>query len=141
MGSDKQPDGSAFMVYMVASSVTWVITGAMTALFYGRGDLPLGGAIAIVGVLIGTDLALFPRRRRYYTAEPAQRRMIGEEGVAASDLAPRGFVRVHGELWQAEAMSPEHTIREGDTLRVRGIHGLELIVDPSNKTAPGRRLD
>jgi membrane-bound ClpP family serine protease len=105
----------------------------MSLLLYGRGDLPLWGAVAIAGGLIAMDLVMFPRRRRYYTSEPADRRMIGEQGVAASDLSPRGFVR----LWQAEVMTADRTIREGDTLRVRGIQGLELIVDRADGNAPG----
>jgi membrane-bound ClpP family serine protease len=101
---------------------------AICSLLYARGDLPLWGAGAIVGVIIGTDVALFQRRRRYYTSEPTDTRMIGEQGVAVSDLAPRGFVRVHGELWRGEAVR-DQAIREGDTLRVRGMNGLELIVE------------
>jgi membrane protein implicated in regulation of membrane protease activity len=106
----------AFGTYIAASVPGWLVTLVITFFFYSRGDLPLWGAIAIVTALIGTDLWLFPRHRHYYTSEPANKRMIGERGVALSDLAPRGFVRVHGELWHAQTMRPEQTIHEGDYL-------------------------
>jgi membrane-bound ClpP family serine protease len=125
----------ALHTYLVASLPTWLTATAVCCLLYTRGDLPLWGAGAIVGVIIGTDVALFPRRRRYYTSEPTDTRMIDEQGVAASDLAPRGFVCVHGELWRAEAISHQ-TIREGDTLRVRGMNGLELLVERHDPPSP-----
>lgn len=132
------PDGDAALrTYLVASLPGWLVTGAIVFLLYSRGDLPLWAALGIVGALIATDLVLFPRCRWYYTSEPANRAMIGEQGVAASDFAPRGFVRVHGELWQAEPMRAEQTIREGDILQVREIRGLELIVERRDGNTPG----
>jgi len=41
--------------------------------------------------------------------------MIGEIGVAQSDLTPKGKVFVHGELWNAEA---DQEISKGDDVRV-----------------------
>jgi membrane protein implicated in regulation of membrane protease activity len=131
-------DNGPLRTYIVASLPGWLVTAAIAFFLSSRGHLPLWGAVAIAGALIGMDLLLFPRRRHYYTSEPANSKMIGEQGVAASDLAPRGLVRVHGELWQAAAMRPEPTIREGDLLLVREVHGLELIVErrDDNRPAP-----
>jgi membrane-bound ClpP family serine protease len=129
----------ALRTYIGASLPIWLFIGTIAFLFYRRGELPLWGAAAIVGALVAADLALFPRQRRYYTSEPAHKVEIGGEAVAASDLAPRGFVRVYGELWQAEAIRAEQTIREGDTLRIRGIRGLELLVDRDGDPASPRQ--
>ena len=41
--------------------------------------------------------------------------MVGEIGVAQSDLTPKGKVFVHGELWNAEA---DQEISEGEDVRV-----------------------
>lgn len=41
--------------------------------------------------------------------------MVGEIGVAKSDLTPKGKVFVHGELWNAEA---DQEISEGEDVRV-----------------------
>lgn len=51
--------------------------------------------------------------------------MVGEIGVAIADLAPRGMVRVHGEIWQAEGDEP---IAKGEEVAVTEVIGLKLRV-------------
>ncbi|WDT74484.1 MAG: nodulation protein NfeD [Candidatus Manganitrophus sp.] len=51
--------------------------------------------------------------------------MVGELGVAIADLAPRGMVRVHGEIWQAEGDEP---IAKGEEVAVTEVIGLKLRV-------------
>ena len=50
--------------------------------------------------------------------------------VAKDRLAPSGYVEVHGELWQAEVMEGAPPVQSGESIRVRGIRGLTLIVQP-----------
>ena len=52
--------------------------------------------------------------------------LVGEVGVASTDLAPEGTVFVHGELWNAAGSQP---IRQGDKVRVIHVEGLRLLVD------------
>jgi len=52
--------------------------------------------------------------------------LVGAIGVAQQEIAPRGQVLVHGELWQAEAGTP---IAAGEHVRVREVHGLTLLVE------------
>ena len=54
--------------------------------------------------------------------------LYGEEGIAITDLAPRGEVRVGREHWSAEAEHGE--IRAGTVVRVVGRSGLKLTVMP-----------
>jgi membrane-bound ClpP family serine protease len=84
-------------------------------------------AAGLVASWIITDLLLYPSMRRFYRSEPVGARMIGEQGVALSPLGPAGFVRVHGEIWQARA-ADERRIEEGSCIRVREIQGLLLTV-------------
>jgi membrane-bound serine protease (ClpP class) len=58
-------------------------------------------------------------------------RLYGEEGVALTDLAPRGEVRVGREHWSAE--SAQGAIGAGTAIRVIGRSGLRLTVvaDPT----------
>jgi membrane-bound serine protease (ClpP class) len=58
--------------------------------------------------------------------------IYGEEGVALSDLAPRGEVRVGHEHWSAEAVAG--TIPAGTVIRVVGRSGLHLqvVADPTH---------
>jgi membrane-bound serine protease (ClpP class) len=53
--------------------------------------------------------------------------IIGEVGVAQTDLMPNGKVFVHGELWNAHAVKP---LRSGSPVRVVAIHQLDLEVEP-----------
>ena len=58
--------------------------------------------------------------------------IVGETGEATGQLTPTGFVRVHGELWKAEAVSGP--INEGDKIRVKAIKDLKLFVEPVSLT-------
>jgi membrane-bound serine protease (ClpP class) len=52
--------------------------------------------------------------------------MIGEMGIARTDLTPRGQVFVRSEDWTAVAQG-EH-IKAGENVRVVAVDGLKLIV-------------
>lgn len=53
--------------------------------------------------------------------------MVGALGEVVADFEKKGFIHVHGENWQAESMMP---LKEGDRVRVTGISGLILKVEP-----------
>lgn len=54
--------------------------------------------------------------------------MIGESGETLDDLTPYGRVRLHGETWNAKSVNKE--IEKGAQVRVVGIEGLQLHVEP-----------
>jgi membrane-bound serine protease (ClpP class) len=56
--------------------------------------------------------------------------LIGEEGVASTDIDGRGKVFVHGEYWDVSAAEK---IDKGARVRVTGIEGLVLSVEPTAK--------
>ena len=53
--------------------------------------------------------------------------IVGSKGKATTLLAPKGYVRVGGELWQASSIS---TINAGEEVIVTGIEGMTLLVSP-----------
>jgi membrane-bound serine protease (ClpP class) len=53
--------------------------------------------------------------------------LIGAVGVAQQALSPQGQILIHGELWQAQSTTP---IPAGERVKVRGVDGLTLLVDP-----------
>lgn len=53
--------------------------------------------------------------------------LVGQEGVVRESLSPEGKVFIHGELWQAKA---DMTIKIGTKVRVKGVRGLVLTVEP-----------
>ncbi|MBC7331483.1 MAG: nodulation protein NfeD [Synergistetes bacterium] len=68
-------------------------------------------------------LALYAQRRKPLSGKEG---MIGEKGIAKTNLSPVGTVLVHGELWRA--VSVEGEIAEGEKVEVVGINGLTLKV-------------
>jgi membrane-bound serine protease (ClpP class) len=71
------------------------------------------------------SIAFRARRNKIVTGSQG---IIGEYGIACTDLAPTGKVFVHGELWNAHSNKP---IRPGDQVRVVAIRQLELEVEPT----------
>jgi membrane-bound serine protease (ClpP class) len=63
------------------------------------------------------------RRNKVMTGPDA---LVGCIGIAQEELAPRGQILVHGELWLAETTQP---IPSGAPVRVRAVRGLTLLVD------------
>ena len=51
--------------------------------------------------------------------------MIGEIGIALSDIESEGKVQVHGEIWQAKGIHPIHS---GEKVRVISVEGLSVTV-------------
>jgi membrane-bound serine protease (ClpP class) len=52
--------------------------------------------------------------------------LVGTIGIAQEELAPRGQILVHGELWFAESASP---VVAGQHVRVCAVRGLTLLVE------------
>jgi membrane-bound serine protease (ClpP class) len=79
--------------------------------------------IGLITVFLMT-LVIRARRNRVVTGSEG---MIGEIGVARTQLEPTGKVFVHGELWNAVART---TVPPGARVRVSAVDGLRLIVEP-----------
>src|SRR6266849_1923950 len=79
--------------------------------------------IGLITIFLMT-LALRARRNRVTTGSEG---MIGEIGIARTQLEPSGKVFVHGTLWNAVAKT---SVAQGARVRVSGVDGLQLIVDP-----------
>ena len=52
--------------------------------------------------------------------------IVGEVGVAISNLKPDGEVKVHGEIWNAKSEHGE--IKKGDEIVVVSVDNLKLMV-------------
>lgn len=85
--------------------------------------IALGALVVTSYFLIVLRTVLRARRLPYMTGVEA---LIGQDGVATSDLALRGTVRVRGEDWSAVAeVGP---IRAGEAVEVLGVEGITLRV-------------
>jgi membrane-bound serine protease (ClpP class) len=107
--------GSLFLFSSSDPDITvspWVIAGVMI------------GSTAFFGLIVGA--AYRTMRRRPVTGEEG---MLGQLATVSHDLAPRGQVRVSGELWRAELVDPAAgPVERGGRVTVVGVEGLTLKV-------------
>jgi membrane-bound serine protease (ClpP class) len=93
----------------------------------------------LLGVVVALSLlyvfgiirALFAMRRRPVEPMPMLT-LVGAGGVAQTLIAPKGIAYAQGEAWSARSSGPE--IAAGSPVRVVGVDGLELIVEPGEQT-------
>ncbi|MDQ6986309.1 MAG: nodulation protein NfeD [Mariprofundaceae bacterium] len=74
-------------------------------------------------------MALKARRRPVVSGSEE---MTGAFGEAVEDFDTQGKVHIHGEIWQATAISP---ISKGQTVRITGMQGLILSVEAKEDTS------
>jgi membrane-bound serine protease (ClpP class) len=111
-----------------------LITGLLV-LFSGPGVAEFGqlSIPLVLGLSFGTALFflfIVAKGLRAQGARPITGRegLLGATGFARSDLAPAGFIFVHGERWQA--VVEEGVVKQGAPVRVVGIDGFRLTVRP-----------
>ncbi len=79
--------------------------------------------VGVITILL-MGVALKARRNKVVTGEQG---LVGELGIAQTDLSPSGKVFVHGEIWDAVSSVP---VRAGESVLVRSLDGLQLTVAP-----------
>ena len=97
-------------------------------------DLPAWIVWGSIAVWVAKDAILYPFVWRAYDQDRPQgaNSMVGVRGIAKDRLAPSGYVQIRGELWNAEVMEGSLPIEKGEAVRVRGVRGLTLLVQPGN---------
>jgi len=115
-----------------------VISMFLGAIFLIRSPLTPGGVsmgVALSGTIPFAVLTVFLMRlvlrSRKWKTTTGKEELIGSEGVVVKLLqsGTEGLIRVHGELWQAEAGEP---VQEGKTVRIVRVEGLKLYVEPAD---------
>jgi membrane-bound serine protease (ClpP class) len=71
------------------------------------------------------NIALKARSNKVVTGAQG---LIGESGIAQSELSPKGKVFIHGEIWDAVSSA---IVPAGQPVIVRRVEGLQLQVDPA----------
>ncbi|MGE0681351.1 MAG: NfeD family protein [Candidatus Binatia bacterium] len=87
-------------------------------------------AFAGVAAWMLKDFALYPLVRTAYDfdVKTGVEQLIGAQGVVQHELAPRGKIRIRGELWSAEIGPEAQPLGRGEQVRVLSAQGLTLIV-------------
>jgi membrane-bound serine protease (ClpP class) len=144
---------------LIALGLAFIVAEAFLPSF---GSLGIGGVVALViGLLILFDPDIAAGYRLPYSfiatfaaasatvtfvtvwlALKARRRpvvsggaeIIGASGAALADIEREGWAQVRGETWRVVSAAP---LSRGERLRVTGIEGLTLRVEPESKRGGG----
>lgn len=105
----------------------WAVVAALAGAAVAVLEIPGWLAAGAVGAVVLKDLVLYPLVRE--SLRPARDHLVGARGRTLEPLAPRGYVKVHGQHWQAEAA--DGPVPEGAEVIVRGVRGITLLVEPA----------
>lgn len=91
--------------------------------------VPLGlivplSVLSAVALFFIVAMALKARRRPVVSG---REEMIGASGEILEDFTGEGWARVHSETWRVSSPAP---LKAGQSVRVTGVHGLVLAVEP-----------
>lgn len=91
---------------------------------------PLAAILYVAGVAPSALLGWVSWRSLKTPPVMGMEAMLGEVGVAATDLTPVGQVRYHDALWTARSAEP---VRRGGRVRIEAVDGLRLRVAPERR--------
>jgi membrane-bound serine protease (ClpP class) len=95
--------------------------------------LPPGWGLALVvlaAVIEVAEVGFWIRFLRRYRIATGKEALIGSSAEVIEACDPRGRVRFRGEIWRAECDSDA---RVGDRVKVVGVEGLTLHVEPESE--------
>jgi len=87
----------------------------------------IAGVTAASAAFLIAVLGMLARSRRRAVVS-GREEMLGATGEALADFDAEGWARVHGEQWKVRTSRP---VRRGQKLRVTGMQGLVLSVEPA----------
>ena len=122
--------------FLTVGALISLVIGAL--IFFDTGSNPEGpglnlwalvGAVVALGAISATILSLAIRAQRRPVTTGVEG-LIGKTAKVIVALAPAGRVRLLGENWGARLASGEGAVRLGEAVRITGIDGITLIVEP-----------
>lgn len=86
--------------------------------------------VMIILFWILKDILIFPFVWKAYSHKDRDKSktILNQHGVAVDSINPKGFVKINGEIWQAELVEPNDPINQGQPIEVVEIDGLKLKV-------------
>lgn len=94
-------------------------------------SLPLIGAFALVSAALFAMVIGMAIKARKRAVVSGAEELIGMDAEVLEDFDSKGKVRAHGELWQA---STRVALQKGQRVRITGMDGLTLKVEPGQQT-------
>jgi membrane-bound serine protease (ClpP class) len=128
--------GLAFAIGILVTIAAFLFFAAISGTtFYGLAisvELTIGITLIVIALIVAAIFYLGVRAQ-FKSVKTGKEAIIGAEGIATSDLKPKGEVRVLGEFWEATAKNDE--IPAGQTIKVVGMEGMFLVVKPAEQKA------
>jgi membrane-bound ClpP family serine protease len=115
----------------------WILVAAVLFVLWEWLGLRVEIVAGLFALWLAKDIVMYPLLRSAYAEGPATgaARLVGEKAVARGELAPRGYVLIRGELWQAEVRGRGGRVAAGSTVRIVASRRLTLIVEPEDERA------
>lgn len=121
--------------YVLFQIPQWLLLAILLALAAETMALsaPVARGLFLLWVL--KDLAVYPLVRHGYEANSltGSERLVGHKAVTFQRLAPKGYVKIQGELWRAEARPPNEPIPANCAVSIVGADRLTLIVEAERR--------
>lgn len=124
-------------VMTTALTTIWFVGGAIVAAIASGLSAPIPLQIILFIVVSGALLlSIRPIAVRYFNPERNRTNVdavLGKQGVVTERIdngAQTGVVKVDGMDWSARSFIHQQTIDEGQTVVVRAVDGVKLIVAP-----------
>jgi len=95
-----------------------------------RLPLPFIATFAVASAAVTFATVWFALKARRRPVVSGGEEIIGADGVALADIEREGWAQVRGETWRVVSAEP---LTRGGRLRVTGIEGLTLRVEPADK--------
>jgi membrane-bound serine protease (ClpP class) len=83
-------------------------------------------AVALFSIIFFLGVLSYAIRAQLAKVKTGREGLVGEVGVARTDIAPSGKVFVHGELWDATSEEP---LRSGERVLVVALEGMTVKVE------------
>ncbi len=90
-------------------------------------DISIIVTFAVLSVLIFVFVVGMAIRARRHPVVSGMDELVGGTATVLADFQDKGTVNIHSETWQAKSAEP---LRQGQQVRVTGIEGLVLRVEP-----------
>ena len=98
--------------------------------------LPLAAVVtaAVASFLVIAGIGTMAARARGKPVVSGREHLLGATGVVLDTGTAQTFARIEGEMWQVRSATP---LAPGERVRVTGIDGLVLTVEPVQPKATG----
>ncbi len=128
----KAPTHGALTAAGVASLIigTLVLFNSPGTPEFQRVSIPLVVGVSVATGLVFFGVMTFALRAQRAPIRMGQESMVGRIGIVRTALKPTGQIQLGGELWTAELVERNMSLRMGEKVEVIKVDGLRLYVKP-----------